>query len=78
MTQSSDREDRWLADRWDERRQPAILAGWIAWWCLGTAGLLGSIYLDWPAAPLWRFLAVAVPMTTLWAWRTSTRRIAKG
>lgn len=50
-----------------------VLAGWIAWWGLGVAGLAGSIYLDWPAGPLWSFLSVAVPMTTFTAWRSAVR-----
>lgn len=74
MTRASDREDRWLADRWDQRRQPAVLTAWIAWWCLGAAGLAGSVYLDWPAAPIWSLFSAAVPMTTFWAWRASVRR----
>ena len=76
MTRASDREDRWLADRWEQRHQPAVLVAWIAWWCLGVASLAGSIYLDWPLGPMWSLFAVAVPMTTFSAWRASVRRTA--
>ena len=69
------RFDRWLADRWEQRRQPAVLAAWGVWWSVGLVAVIGLFYRS--DAAWAHFLFAMVVLTTVTGWRTSVRRSAK-